>query len=181
MVRADRPLGTYAHPHRAPQARRELGVILIGQRQLGNTLPLELVIPRVQRDGQAAQFRPKALGESMLQQYKQGRTKHLVVLKGLAHLVPGGRVQLKFRGGDHSAVVFEALPVAFLSPCIIPIIACACDWLFLSFLFELSSISIAAWMRSGSPLCTARSCSFCASDSSCLARSRNSFARVACI
>jgi len=30
------------------------------------------------------------------------------VLRGLAQLVAGGRVTLKFRGGDHSAVVFEA-------------------------------------------------------------------------
>ena len=39
--------------------------------------------------------------------YKNGKTKHLFVLKGLVQLVEGGRVQLKFRGGDHSAVVFE--------------------------------------------------------------------------
>jgi len=90
------------------KARRELGVILFGQRQLGQTLPIDLVIPRVQRDGQSAQFRPKTLSEAMIQQYKNGKTKHLFVLKGLALLVPGGRVQLKFRGGDQSAVVFEA-------------------------------------------------------------------------
>ena len=93
---------------REGKARRELGLILFGQRQLGQTLPIELVIPRVQRDGQSAQFRPKALSEAMIQQYKNGSTKHLFVLRGLVQLVPGGRVQLKFRGGDHSAVVFEA-------------------------------------------------------------------------
>ena len=93
---------------REGKARRELGLVLFGARQLGQCLPIELVIPRVQRDGQAAQFRPKTLGEAMIQQYKTGKTKHLFVLKGLAQLVPGGRVQLKFRGGEHSAVVFEA-------------------------------------------------------------------------
>ena len=93
---------------REGKARRELGLVLFGNRQLGQTLPIELVIPRVQRDGESAQFRPKALSEAMIQQYKNGKTKHLFVLKGLAQLVPGGRVQLKFRGGDHSAVVFEA-------------------------------------------------------------------------
>ena len=93
---------------REGKARRELGVILFGQRQLGQTLPIDLVIPRVQRDGQSAQFRPKSLSEAMIQQYKSGKTKHLFVLKGLALLTPGGRVQLKFRGGDQSAVVFEA-------------------------------------------------------------------------
>ena len=93
---------------REGKARRELGLVLFGQQQLGQTLPIELIVPRVQRDGQCAQFRPKALAEAMIQQYKSGKTKHLFVLKGLAHLVPGGRVQLKFRGGEHSAVVFEA-------------------------------------------------------------------------
>jgi len=93
---------------REGKARRELGLVLFGSRQLGQSLPIELVIPRVQRDGQCAQFRPKTLSEAMIQQYKSGKTKHLFVLKGLAQLVPGGRVQLKFRGGDHSAVVFEA-------------------------------------------------------------------------
>ena len=93
---------------REGKARRELGVILIGQSQIGHALPIDLVIPRVQRDGQCAQFRPKTLSEAMIQQYKNGKTKHLFVLKGLVQLVEGGRVQLKFRGGDHSAVVFEA-------------------------------------------------------------------------
>ena len=30
------------------------------------------------------------------------------VVKGAAHLVPGGKVTLQFRGGHHAAVVFEA-------------------------------------------------------------------------
>ena len=93
---------------REGKARRELGVILIGTRQMGQSVPIEFVIPRVQRDGATAQYRPTQLGEAMIQQYKSGRTKHLFVLRGLCQLVPGGRVQLKFRGGDHSAVVFEA-------------------------------------------------------------------------
>ena len=54
---------------------RELGVILFGQRMLGQNLPIELVIPRVQRDGQSAQFRPRVLAEAMIQQYKNGKTK----------------------------------------------------------------------------------------------------------
>ena len=36
---------------REGKARRELGVILIGTRQMGQSVPIEFVIPRVQRDG----------------------------------------------------------------------------------------------------------------------------------
>ena len=50
---------------------------------------------------------PEDAVEAMIQQYKNGETKHLFVLKGLVQLVEG-QIQLRFRGGDHSAVVFEA-------------------------------------------------------------------------
>ena len=81
---------------REGQARRELGLIIFGQRQLGDTLPLELIIPRVQRDGQIAQFRPKVLSEAMSQHYKSGNTTDLFVLKGTANLAEYGKVQLEF-------------------------------------------------------------------------------------
>lgn len=43
----------------------------------------------------------------MLQLYKTGQIKHLFLLRGIAHLVPGGKVQLLFRGGGQSSMVFE--------------------------------------------------------------------------
>jgi len=96
------------HGMRTGQARRELGVVVFGQETQGQVMPLEVAVPRVQQDGAAAQFRPRSIGDAMLQQYKSGITKHLFVLKGYVQLVPGGKVVLRFRGGDSAPTVLEA-------------------------------------------------------------------------
>ena len=44
----------------------------------------------------------------MLSLYREGKTANMAVLRGAAQLVPGGKVQLRWRGGDKAAVVFEA-------------------------------------------------------------------------
>mmetsp|Transcript_31082 Transcript_31082/g.75545 ORF Transcript_31082/g.75545 Transcript_31082/m.75545 type:complete len:1826 (+) Transcript_31082:341-5818(+) len=89
-------------------ARRELGVVVFDSEPRGKSLHVEFILPRVLQDGHTAQFRPQRIAESMLQLYKTGKTKHLAVLRGAVHLVPGGKVQLLFRGGSQSSVVFEA-------------------------------------------------------------------------
>ena len=45
-------------------------------------LTLEVVMPRVRKDGACAQFRPSQPEESMVQLYKAGRVEHMFVLKG---------------------------------------------------------------------------------------------------
>jgi hypothetical protein len=74
-------------------------------------LTLEVVMPRVRKDGACAQFRPSQPEESMVQLYKAGRVEHMFVLKGTANVAPGGMVELWMnssgaRGGGQS--VFQA-------------------------------------------------------------------------
>ena len=57
-------------------------------------ITLEVVIPRVRKDGACAQFRPSQPEESMVQLYKAGRVEHMFVLKGTANVAPGGVVEL---------------------------------------------------------------------------------------
>ena len=52
-------------------------------------ITLEVVIPRVRKDGACAQFRPSQPEESMVQLYKAGRVEHMFVLKGTANVAPG--------------------------------------------------------------------------------------------
>ena len=89
-------------------ARRELGLVVFAPRQTGQVLPIELVIPRVEMSGAAAQFRPTKVADALLSLYRAGKTRDLFVLKGAAQLVPGGKVSLRFRGGREAATVFEA-------------------------------------------------------------------------
>ena len=73
--------------------RRELGIITF-RRKLMGPITLEVVIPRVRKDGACAQFRPSQPEESMVQLYKAGRVEHMFVLKGTANVAPGGVVEL---------------------------------------------------------------------------------------
>ena len=90
------------------QARRELGLVVFGAKTHGNCLTVEAAVPRVLADGRAAQFRPRKVAQAMLSLYREGKTANMAVLRGAAQLVPGGKVQLRWRGGDKAAVVFEA-------------------------------------------------------------------------
>ena len=63
-------------------ARRELGLVVFAPRQHGQTLPMELVLPRVQSGGASAQFRPTKVSEALLSQYRAGTTRDLFVVRG---------------------------------------------------------------------------------------------------
>ena len=89
-------------------ARRELGLVVFSPRQTGQLLPIELIIPRVEMSGAAAQFRPTKVADALLSLYRAGKTRDLFILKGAAQLTPGGKVSLRFRGGREAATVFEA-------------------------------------------------------------------------
>ena len=73
--------------------RRELGIISYKKKMMG-PLQLEVVMPRVRKDGACAQFRPSQPEESMIQLYKAGRVEHMFILKGTANVAPGGVVEL---------------------------------------------------------------------------------------
>ena len=77
-------------------------------------LQLEVVMPRVRKDGACAQFRPSQPEESMIQLFKAGRVEHMFILRGTANIAPGGVVEL-YHGGNPSQpgsqqgkVVFQA-------------------------------------------------------------------------
>ena len=78
---------------------------------------VQVVMPRVRKDGACAQFRPSQPEESMIQLYKvarsterprnaspplilrmervqAGRTEHMIILRGNANVAPGGMVEL---------------------------------------------------------------------------------------
>ena len=82
--------------------------MVFSPRQQGQLLPVELVLPRVEAGGASAQFRPTKVSEALLSQYRAGLTRDLTTAKGAAHLVPGGKVVLRIRGGQYASVVFEA-------------------------------------------------------------------------
>ena len=57
------------------------------------SLELHLRVRWMQDDGTVAQFRPKCREEAILSMYREGRTSHLFVLKGLVQLLPGGKAR----------------------------------------------------------------------------------------
>jgi len=89
--------------------RRELGIISYKKKLLG-PMQLEVVMPRVRKDGACAQFRPSQPEESMIQLYKAGRTEHMIILRGNANVAPGGVVELAQSSSSSQAgkVVFQA-------------------------------------------------------------------------
>jgi len=90
------------------QPRRELGVVVFRRKLLG-PVTMELVIPRVRKDGACAQFRPSQPEEAMLQLYKAGRTDHMYVLRGSIVVQPGSRVELVHTSGAQKGhVIFRA-------------------------------------------------------------------------
>mmetsp|Transcript_42752 Transcript_42752/g.125468 ORF Transcript_42752/g.125468 Transcript_42752/m.125468 type:complete len:1353 (-) Transcript_42752:1502-5560(-) len=89
--------------------RRELGIISYKKKLLG-PMQLEVVMPRVRKDGACAQFRPSQPEESMIQLYKAGRTEHMIILRGNANVAPGGMVELAQSSSSSLAgkIVFQA-------------------------------------------------------------------------
>mmetsp|Transcript_21917 Transcript_21917/g.50193 ORF Transcript_21917/g.50193 Transcript_21917/m.50193 type:complete len:875 (-) Transcript_21917:277-2901(-) len=89
--------------------RRELGIISFKKKLLG-PMQLEVVMPRVRKDGACAQFRPSQPEESMIQLYKAGRTEHMIILRGNANVAPGGVVELtqSASANQPGKVVFQA-------------------------------------------------------------------------
>jgi len=90
--------------------RRELGIITFKKKLLG-PMTIEVVMPRVRKDGACAQFRPSQPEESMIQLYKAGRVEHMFILRGTANVAPGGRVELLHNptgAKDGGLVVFKA-------------------------------------------------------------------------
>lgn len=89
--------------------RRELGIISYKKKLLG-PMQLEVVMPRVRKDGACAQFRPSQPEESMIQLYKAGRTEHMLILRGNANVAPGGLVELAQSSSSSQSgkVVFQA-------------------------------------------------------------------------
>jgi len=75
------------------QPRRELGLIVYKKNMLGPIL-VDLVIPRVRKDGACAQFRPHTPEEAMLQLFKAGRVDHMYVLRGQIVVQPGALIEL---------------------------------------------------------------------------------------
>ena len=74
-------------------------------------MTIEVVMPRVRKDGACAQFRPSQPEESMIQLYKAGRIEHMFILRGTANVAPGGRVELLHNptgAKDGGLVVFQA-------------------------------------------------------------------------
>ena len=89
--------------------RRELGIISYKKKLMG-PLQLEVVMPRVRKDGACAQFRPSQPEESMIQLYKAGRVEHMFILRGSANVAPGGMVDLwiNSQNRDGGQCVFQA-------------------------------------------------------------------------
>jgi len=89
--------------------RRELGIISFKKKLLG-PVQLEVVMPRVRKDGACAQFRPSQPEESMIQLFKAGRTEHMIILRGNANVAPGGVVELvqSTTSSQTGKVVFQA-------------------------------------------------------------------------
>ena len=104
--------------------RRELGIIsysrgaqVAGASTVGGTrsaaaggaVPLQVVIPRVRKDGAAAQFYPASAEQTIASAYQRHETGHMFTLSGAAHVHAAGSVSLFHDEPGHArAKVFEA-------------------------------------------------------------------------